>query len=81
MTIVLNDTDLSQMSLMPIALAAIEEAFAARSAGKWISPPRTTLFCSVGLAGTEVLVASKVLAIYAEKRAPADARASEGKPN
>lgn len=40
MTIILNDRDLSQMPLMPLALAAIEEAFAARSAGTWISPPR-----------------------------------------
>jgi ornithine cyclodeaminase len=30
------------------------------------APDQTTLFCSVGLAGTEVLVASKVLSAYAD---------------
>lgn len=40
MTLVLSDADLSQMPTMPIALAAIDEAMAARSMGKWISPPR-----------------------------------------
>jgi ornithine cyclodeaminase len=40
MTLVLSDADLSRIPTMQIALAAIEEALAARSASEWVSPPR-----------------------------------------
>lgn len=40
MAIILSDSDLDRSTAMQIAIEAIEEAMAARSAGALISPPR-----------------------------------------
>jgi ornithine cyclodeaminase len=43
MTLLLTDADLAGLAAMPMAIDAIEQAFAARSAGTMVAPPRQSV--------------------------------------